>query len=228
MAVRCPVAWLTRLSTATHSGAANENRSTPWAEASASYPSPSLSSESCRKAKTPSSRMPSAGPSARLVMPHPTRTAFIVSRNGVVIGAAMASPDYLGWAHTPDREPEELERVLVNQVPLIEFTTEVIRFAYECVGAELGKERWTLRAVGRRLLSPVPVNLDLRLSTGPFPPLPNPATREEFRVELRGSGDVFRDARALLIEVDGEGFGLGEDTLPFVRDNAIDLTLVGS
>lgn len=165
---------------------------------------------------------------SRLVMPHPTRTAFIVSKNGVVTGAAMAAPDYLGWVHTPDRRPEELERVLVNQVPLVEFTTEVIRFAYDCVGSELGREGWVLRAVGRHLLSRVPVNLDLRLSAGPFPPLPNAATRDSFRVEVRGSGDAFRDARALLVEVYGEGFGLGEDTLPFVRDDAIDLTLIGS
>jgi hypothetical protein len=172
-----------------------------------------------------------AADGSRLISEETGRTALVVSKMGMVSAGALANPDFLGWTAGPYRSADDLEKVVINPIPLVKFVLEALRFTYGCVGDDLGLEGWKIRAIGVHLDDRVPVWLNFRsTSSAPFPPRPHElqsATTPEFQVEIQGTGDPHRDARTLLAEIYGEAFGLGIDKVPFVEGDAINLGLMG-
>lgn len=148
------------------------------------------------------------------------RRHVAISRAGVVTAAAVASPDFLAWAnHQNDPHPRE---VILNPYVVVEFPSEAVRFAEEAVGPSVGATGWTFRVVGEHLLDRSPV----RLRPQPREFLTGSATQplaNSFRQTVTGTGDVWRDAFAVIAEIYGTGFGLGSELIPFAEDGAIDL-----
>jgi hypothetical protein len=156
-----------------------------------------------------------------------SRSALVVSRSGVVTAAAVASPDFLGWAQHERTPWDELEQLRINPFPLVEYITETIRFAYEKIDSELAGVSWRLRAFGRHLIDRVPVAL--KTTTGhPWPDELRPAMTDSFDVEVEGTGDWSADSFELLAEMYGRGFGVGRASVPFARQGKIDFELMES
>ena len=167
-----------------------------------------------------------AAVSGRLIGEEAGRTALIVSKAGVVSAGALANPEFLGWAMKESWSSQAPGRMIISPIPLVEFVTETLRFAYDCVGAHVGREGWELRAIGIHLADRVPVALNQRRANSPYPPLLHPATDNDFRVVVEGTGNAYKDAATLLGEIYGDAFGLGADQVPYVEDGAVNLGLM--
>ncbi len=151
------------------------------------------------------------------------RNSVVLGRSGIVTTAALGSPGFLGWAQHRHTPWEELDHVVINPYVLVEFTAESLRLAYGFVGARIRPRNWRLRIIGVHLLDRVP--LRLRETVGPEPPWPHElheARVNDLDVMLDGTGDSLADSFRVLVEIYGQGFGLGEGAIPFATDRRID------
>ncbi|MES2971194.1 MAG: ATP-binding protein [Patescibacteria group bacterium] len=153
------------------------------------------------------------------------RSALVVGRTGIVTAAGQGSPDFLGWAQQRRTAPDNLDHIVVNPYVLVEFTVEVLRFAYECIGPLLGNPSWQVRVRMLHMLNRIPLRMrETVVAEPPFDHQIHPALLNELELPMAGTGDALRDAFSLLAEVYGQGFGMGESTIPFVTDRAIDFS----
>jgi len=152
-----------------------------------------------------------------------SRTAVIVSKEGVLTAGALGSPNFLGWAQHSEHAWSELSEVKVNPIVLVEFTAEAIRFVYERIAPNTSASSWEIKALGRHLQDRIPLKLAAGFSKSWFPRDHRPAVSNDFDIEISGSGDVEWDASQVLNGVYGEGFGLGHEAVPFVQEGRVDL-----
>ncbi len=168
-------------------------------------------------------------PAGNRLVANSQRAAVVVGRSGEVTAAGSTYPGFFGWAQHTDGTWDSLDRLIVNPYVLVEFTTEVLRFAYDFVGQRTAPAGWQLRVQWLHLLDRVPV--ELRETVGIGPPFATEVQRArvaDLSLELQGTGDAGRDAFELVAEVYGQGFGLGRDAVPFAKDGRIDLGLMSS
>lgn len=155
-----------------------------------------------------------------------SRTYVSVASHGAVVAAAIASPDFLAWAQHQGQPPSKLTVVRINPYPLVEFTFEAIRFAYELVGPAASVDGW--RVVGRleHAQDRVPMAL---AGTGPIHMHFERAavTANEIEGRIDSSGDVGLDAFRLLEDLLGQAFSLGRDQIPLATDGRINPTTWG-
>jgi hypothetical protein len=146
--------------------------------------------------------------------------SVIIGRTGAITAACNVSPDFLGWAQTstPDRPS-------INPTVLVEFTTEAIRFSYECVQPALTQEplSWTLQCHARRWIRG---SMEVMLSLRQFPTNLRHPTSEAFDLEVLGTSDAFRDAATLISEVLAREFDLTKEQVPYLSGDRIDLNLI--
>lgn len=154
-----------------------------------------------------------------------SRSAVLVSRNGAVTAAALASPNFLGWAQHERTKWSDIDQLRINPFPLVEYITETVRFAYEMVAPELGAVPWQLNVIGRHLTDRVPVALKSTIGH-PWPDQVHPALTADLDAEVDGTGEWSADSFALVAEVYGQGFGVGRVSVPFARDEKIDFQLM--
>jgi hypothetical protein len=141
----------------------------------------------------------------------------LIGRSGVTTAACPVSENFLGWGRT-----STADIAVINPTAIIEFTMEAIRLSYEVVQPALGAaEQWKFRCQARGWDH-------VRLGgLRRFPPTSlRAASTDDLDLEVTGTGDPYRDAAALLIEVFGEGFAMGESQVPYLSNGRVDLSLI--
>lgn len=160
------------------------------------------------------------------------RRAVIVSHTGVATAAAVGSPEMLGWANHQGTPWESLPFVEINPFVLIEYSTELVRFAYEAMAPHIDDDMgWELVARGHHLQGSEgrkPLWLreqPRRLRAGWFRD-PKPPVDDVFEVSVESTGDALADAASLLTEVYEVGWAARE--VPFLSQGRVDFGLMAA
>ena len=141
----------------------------------------------------------------------------IIGRSGVTTAASPVSANFLGWGRT---SPADV--AVINPTALVEFTLEAIRLSYELVQPALGAEaQWQFhcqaRGWGRVKLS----------GARTFPKTsPRAANIDDMDLDVSGTGDAYRDAATLLVELFGEAFAMSKAQVPYLSDGRVNLSLI--
>lgn len=151
--------------------------------------------------------------------------AVIVHLSGLLTAAGSISPDFLGWGqHRMGAGAEDINYVTINPWVLVEYTLEALRFAYELMAPRAGGRDGSIRAFGCHLQGRKPTRL--RIDTGMGPAFDTfEATQDEVLIQVRATGDVYRDTFQILAGIFGEGFGLGQSQVPFSHERRVDPAL---
>lgn len=155
-----------------------------------------------------------------------TRRSIAIHRSGVLTAAINGTPDMLGWS-VNERVPwNELQRIVANPYPVVEFPTEAIRFAAEMLAPRMDAQAWTYRVIGENLETTVPLYLRARPSEFQFSSDDRPPSGDRFAEAVTATDDPSRDAFNAVAEIYGAGWGLGRDDVPFAEDERINLALM--
>jgi hypothetical protein len=159
-------------------------------------------------------------PAGDLLVSSGPRTSLIVGPNGLVTAAALASPEYLGWAQHRNQPAGGLTQLTINPFPMVEFIAEAVRFAYGVVAPNVKPSSWTIRVLGLHLQDRVPVAI--RLQPGePYFAEPRPATTSSVDASIEGTGNWDTDAFNVLELLLGRGFGVPRGEIPFAVDGTV-------
>lgn len=154
------------------------------------------------------------------------RRFVAIDRSGVFTAAANGTPDMLGWSNHQNLPWSELREVVINPVVLVEFFAEAVRFVQGVLVPEVNAPRWQFKVIGQRLQRPTPLVLDTTLKTS-FPSRKHAPTVDEFMEVVNATGEPGRDAFAVVNEMVGPGWAVGQEDIPFVVDGRVDITLIG-
>lgn len=140
--------------------------------------------------------------------------------NGMFTTGVGASPDYLGWALNPGWSPGDPMKI--NSTALVEFTLEFCRFVHHTLMPHKTTSEWEYRLLCLRFK-----DSDVRLGRG----VPGSsfldmvatqqATSNRWEKYVTAPDAPGSDALRLLAHFYGL-FALGEDDIPYRKDNSID------
>jgi hypothetical protein len=136
--------------------------------------------------------------------------------DGTFVVAVLAVPSYLGWAMNKDGA----DIMRINSTVLVELTLEFCRFVAGQLNPRLNPSDWRYRVECRQFKT-----RNVHLAPGPPPKFPfqgslRPASDDDWRREVPGTGDPEVDAFELLSEVYAL-FGLPEDAIPYSEDRRV-------
>lgn len=143
----------------------------------------------------------------------------VIGRAGTITSGCTITQDFLGW-----NQVFTAQRSVINITAFIEFITEAIRFAYECVKPELAElKSWVVRCGAQRWKQD---SLEVMLAHRQFPLRLIHPNSDSFVVTIDGTGDPFLDAATTIADVLGRGFGLSREQIPYLRDDRVDLNMI--
>lgn len=141
--------------------------------------------------------------------------------DGVVTAAAVANPDFLGWAIN-EGVPMIDGRVRINSIVLTEFMLEFFRFVEESLATAISRRAWRFRVVAKRFQS-------ARLSLEPGVTrrnrssleLPRMTEKDDWSSEFEGTGDPESDAFSALARLYLGLFDFQPEAIPFQMNGRI-------